>query len=249
MNICVFDTETTSLSKPFCYNIGLVIANTETGEILAKREWVVDQVWSNAELFATAYYAEKRPIYTKRMRAKKVVRDKWGYIMMRISRLFEEYEVTSAYAYNSSFDEKVLQFNCEWFKTQNPFEEIPIFDIRGYTHAGTVWSKEYQTFCETNQCFTESGNYSSTAETLFRFFNHNPEFEEEHTALADSEIELEILLKCIETGLKWDTVYKVYSSIPRKVQKTLQVISNGETMTFSYQQIRINKEKTKIVLK
>ena len=44
MNVCVFDTETTSLVKPFCYKIGLVIRNTGSGEILCKREWVVEQI-------------------------------------------------------------------------------------------------------------------------------------------------------------------------------------------------------------
>ena len=157
MNVCVFDTETVSLNKPFCYNIGLVIGNTETGEILATREWVVDQIWNNPELFATAYYADKRPLYTSRMKARKVLRDKWGYIMQRIQRLLEEYEVVSAYAYNSPFDEKVIQFNCDWFKTQNPFEEISLFDIRGYVHAKIAWSSEYQKFCRENEKFTESG--------------------------------------------------------------------------------------------
>lgn len=250
MNVCVFDTETVELNKPFCYNIGLVIGNTETREILASREWVVDQVWNNTELFATAYYADKRPIYTNRMKARKVVRDKWGYIMQRISRLFEEYGVSSGYAYNSPFDERVMQFNCEWFKTQNPFEEIPIFDIRGYVHAKTAWSPEYKRFCEENNRFTESGNYSTTAETVFQFFTNNIDFEEEHTALSDSIIEWEILSKCVDFGLDWDKEYKVYSSIPRKVEKTLQVIdTDGKETSFNYQQIRINKDKTKIVLK
>ena len=44
MNILVFDTETAgSLNKPFCYNIGYVIANTDTKEILLKKDFVVEQ--------------------------------------------------------------------------------------------------------------------------------------------------------------------------------------------------------------
>lgn len=250
MNVCVFDTETTSLERPFCYNIGLVIANTETKEILAKREWIVDQIWNNAELFSTAYYSEKRPIYVNRMRARKVVKDKWGYIMQRISSLFKEYEISGVYAYNSPFDEKVFNFNSEWFKTQNPIEELPIFDIRGYIHARVAWLPEYQKFCLDNSRFTDSGNYSTTAETVFQFFSKNNTFKEEHTALSDSEIEWEILLKSIEMGLEWNKNYKVYNSIPRIIEKNLQIISeNGEISNFPYRKIRINKEKTKIVLK
>ena len=44
MNIMVFDTETTNLEKPFCYNIGYVIFDTESGEIRMSRDYVVEQV-------------------------------------------------------------------------------------------------------------------------------------------------------------------------------------------------------------
>ena len=57
MNIMVFDTETTNLEKPFCYNIGYVIMDTESREVRAKRDFVVEQVWHNPMLFTTAYYA------------------------------------------------------------------------------------------------------------------------------------------------------------------------------------------------
>ena len=63
MNICVFDTETTSLEKPFCYNIGYLIIDIDTSTTLARRSYVVEQVWHNLPLFETAYYANKRPLY------------------------------------------------------------------------------------------------------------------------------------------------------------------------------------------
>ena len=44
MNIIVFDTETVNLEKPFVYNIGYVIYNTDTAEILATKDFVVEQV-------------------------------------------------------------------------------------------------------------------------------------------------------------------------------------------------------------
>ena len=59
MKIVVFDTETTNLEKPFCYNIGYAIFNTDTQECLIAKDFVVEQVWHNKALFETAYYAEK----------------------------------------------------------------------------------------------------------------------------------------------------------------------------------------------
>lgn len=134
MNICVFDTETTSLEKPFCYNIGYLIADSESGEMLIKREFVVEQVWHNSMVFASAYYAEKRPIYVKAMRSRVITMDKFGYITQTMARDFKTFNVERAYAYNSSFDEKVFNFNCDWFKCINPFDTIPISDIRGFVH-------------------------------------------------------------------------------------------------------------------
>ena len=77
MNICVFDTETISLDKPFCYNIGYVIAD-DCGKTLLKKSYVVEQIWHNLPLFSTAYYAEKRNIYVSEMRGKKTFLEKFG---------------------------------------------------------------------------------------------------------------------------------------------------------------------------
>ena len=89
MNIVVFDTETTNLEKPFCYNIGYVIANMESGATLLKREFVVEQVWHNDMLFTTAYYANKREIYVKRMQGRKVRMEKFGFITQQMYRDFQ----------------------------------------------------------------------------------------------------------------------------------------------------------------
>jgi len=247
MNITIFDTETTGLEKPFCYNIGYVIAD-ENGTILLEREFVVEQIWHNTALFATAYYADKRPIYVERMRARKVTMDKFGYICQQMIRDFKAFNVERAFAYNSAFDEKVFNFNCDWFKCNNPFDNIPISDIRGYAHEFIV-NDWYLNFCETFGYFTESGNYSTTAETVYRFVSKT-EFEEEHTALSDSKIEKEILFACINHGAEINGDYKARRSIVRNVNKTLHIQTAEQTdYYFDYTTIRINKDKTEIKLK
>lgn len=223
MRIAIFDTETTGLEKCYCYNIGYLIFDTETCKMLIEREFVVEQIWHNLPLFNTAYYANKRPLYVNRMRAKKIKLAKFGNICQQMIRDFENFEVECAYAYNGSFDEKVFNFNCDWFKCCNPFETLPIIDIRGNVHKTIAFSKEYQSFCEENQLFTESGNYSTTAEAVFRFVACDTEFKEEHTALADTEIEFEILLATINRGCNYGEEYKVYASVPRRTSKTLTI--------------------------
>ncbi len=249
MKLVVFDTETTSLNKPFCYNIGYVIINSENWETLQKRSFVVEQVWHNLPLFSTAYYAEKREIYIKEMKGRRTIMRKFGHICQTMIQDFEKYEVEKAFAYNSSFDEKVFNFNCDWYKCNNPFDNIPISDIRGFVHNFLI-NDDFIQFCEQNEEFTETGNYSTTAETLFRFITKQEDFNEAHTALEDSIIEGEILRVCTEQGGKLEEDYKTKISIKREVKKELHIRTVEQTdYYFNYEKIRINKDKTEIVLK
>ena len=249
MNICIFDTETTSLDKPFCYNIGYLIANTETREVLARRSFVVEQIWHNLPLFQSAYYASKRPLYIAEMRAHTTIMDKFGYICAKMRRDFKEYNVEIAFAFNSSFDERVFEFNCDWYKCINPFDEIPIHDIRGFVHRFIV-SEKYKEFCDENEYYTESGNYSTTAETIYRYISGFNDFDEEHTALADSIIEAQILFECLDKGADINIDYPARRSIEKEIEKTLHIRTAEQTdYYFDYKKIRINKDRTEINLK
>ena len=248
MTICMFDTETTGLNKPFCYNVGYVI-KSEQGDTLVEREFVVEQIWHNLPLFESAYYANKRQLYVLAMRSRLVKMDKWGYICAQMRRDFKNFEVACAYAFNSPFDENVFEFNCDWFKCLNPFDEVPIYDIRGAVHRFIV-NDEYKRFCEENERFTESGNYSTTAETVYQFVSGIDDFEEEHTALADARIESDILFHCLHKGAEIGFPYAARRSIDRPQEKTLHIKTVEQTdYYFEYKSIRINKERTEIVLK
>ena len=249
MNIVVFDTETIGLDKPWAYNIGYVIYDTETGEILVAKDFVVEQIWHMTPLFETAYYADKRPLYVSRMRGKKCIMKKFGHITQEMVRDFKKYNVELAYAYNSSFDDRVFTFNCDRFMCINPFDNINILDIRGNVHNRIAFRDDFQNFCEQNNLFTDSGNYSTTAETVYRYISKNMEYTEEHTALSDSLDELRILEETIRLGCEYGKEYKTYSSIPRNVQRELVIKDNdvGMTYTFPYTK-RKNKEKGNYII-
>ena len=248
-NVVVFDTETVNLEKPFCYNIGYTILDVDNGETLARRDYVVEQVWHNPMLFITAYYANKREKYVAAMRSRKTIMAKYGYICQAMIRDFVRFEVVGAYAFNSPFDDKVFTYNSDWFKCNNPFDNLPIFDIRGYVHQFMV-DETYKAFCEEHGYFTDSGNYSTTAETVFRYVTGNTDFIEDHTALSDSEIEGSILLECLKRGAELNTEYEVKRSIKREIIKTLTLKdAAGDYHKFDYESITINKDKTKITLR
>ena len=228
MNYMVFDTETTSLDKPFCYDVGYSIFNDEIDMPMVRRHFIVEQVWHNLPLFESAYYKEKRPLYIGLMRSKKAVMDKWGYIMRTIRRDIIQYEVTDAYAYNSDFDDKVFSFNCDWFKCNNPLEDIPIHDIWGYASEFITNTQEYKDFCEKNQYFTDSGNYKASAEIVYRYLTQNNDFEEAHMGAYDVDIESKILGACIGMGAEYGKDYKVVKILqrPRLTPYTIKVNGN-----------------------
>jgi len=248
MIIRVFDTETTSLDKPFCYNIGYTLIDTDTWKPVLERDYVVEQVWHNLPLFQSAYYAEKRPLYVQRMRARQTTMDKFGYICQQMIRENKQYNIQHTYAYNSPFDVKVFDFNCDWYKCSNPFDTVQVHDIRGYVHQFLI-DKAYKRYCEEHELFTDSGNYSTTAEAVYRYL-FNDDFSEEHTALADSRIEAEVLRATIDKGADITKDEAVYRSIERKVEKTLHIRTAEQTdYYFDYTKIRVNREKTEITLR
>lgn len=215
MAYIVFDTETTSLDKPFCYDLGYMVIDEQTRATIVRRHFVVEQVWHNLPLFESAYYKEKRPLYVALMRSKKAVMDKWGYIMRTMRRDILQNNVTDAYAYNSDFDDKVFSFNCDWFKCNNPLEDIPVHDIWGYASEFITKHNEYKQFCELHQFFTDSGNYKSSAEVVYRYITHNPDFEEAHMGALDGDIEAEILAYCLDNGAELGHDYKVVKILTR----------------------------------
>lgn len=242
--VMVFDTETVSIDKPFCYNVGYVIFDTDSLAIICKKDYVIEQVWHNPMLFSTAYYAEKRPLYVSAMRSRKATLDKWGYVMRDMARDMREHKVQYAYAYNSPFDDKVFTFNTEWYHTNNPLDEIPVLDIRGMVSEFITNTADYKEFCEQHELFTDSGNYSGTAEALYRYITHDETFVEAHTALADSEIEAEILVTCLELGAEIGKEYKVERTIPRYNDKPFTIRIDGNVIYKGTYQKKYTREGT-----
>ena len=226
MSYMVFDTETTGLDKPFCYDIGYAIFDNSRN-IMVRKHFIVEQVWHNLPLFESAYYKDKRPQYILLMRQHKAIMDKWGYIMREISRDIRNYEVTDAYAYNSDFDDKVISFNCDWFKCNNPFEQTPIHDIWGYACQYITNTQSYKNFCEANEFFTDTGNYKQSAEIVYRYLMQDTDFTEAHMGLYDVDIEAIILQYCEDNGATLGQDYKVNKVLPRPRLTPYTIKVNG----------------------
>ena len=163
--------------------------------------------------------------------------DKWGYIMRKLKQDIIKYGVTEVYAYNSDFDDKVINYNCEWFKCNNPLENIPVYDIWGYASEFITCEMDYKQFCEKHERFTDTGNYKGSAEVVYQYITDNPDFIEEHMGIFDSEIEAGILFDCINRGADWAKNYKAVKQLPRIVTKPFEIRLDG-TPVFSGEYIK-----------
>ena len=194
MNIIVLDTETINLEKQFVYDLGYTIADAD-GNVIVKKSYVISQVYNNKELFATGYYSNKMPLYEQRLASGYSKKVGWGHAMKYLASDIKKYGITKIYAYNSRFDTRAFEFMCSWFNVVNPLGATEILDIMDFTKPITQ-TEAYKEFCRVNGYMTKHKypRPQQKAETLYRYLKQDTDYEEEHTGLEDSLIELEILL-------------------------------------------------------
>lgn len=248
MNILILDTETIGLTSPYVYDIGYVIYDTENDLIVHEKSYIVEQVWHNEMLFNTAYYADKRPIYISALRGKTAELKKFGHIMQKIGADIKKYNVVGIFAYNSPFDDKAIQFTCKYFGVNNPLNDLPFYDIRAYFVNAYGNSADFKRYCDAEKEYTESGNYSTTAQTAYRYITLNSNFIEQHTALSDSKIELEILKSSIT--MNWlDNNFLSGCKIPYliRTKKTTIYIDNEMVKTIEYSKKITTNDKIKFI--
>ena len=189
----VLDTEALGLDNPTVYEIGYVIA-TADGKILCERDYLIKQIYENEELFQSAYYANKRPLYEQKLAdgiAKAVY---WGYAMKVLASDIERYGVSNLYAYNSKFDFGAIEHTNKQLGAKARPTADGIADIMWFISKITK-TTEYKEFCKVNGYMTKhkTPQCQKTAEVLYRYLSNNIGFIEDHMALEDSRIELDIL--------------------------------------------------------
>lgn len=189
----VLDTETLGLNNPTIYELGYVIHNQDTKKILKERDYLIKQIYDNKELFASAYYSNKRPLYEEKIANGLAKAVYWGYALKVLINDIERYGVEEIYAYNSKFDTKAFIHTMKQLKAITKFEP-QIKDIMNHINSITD-TEDYINFCVSNGYMTKhkKPRPQKKAETLYRYLTKNTDFIEDHMALEDSQIELYIL--------------------------------------------------------
>ncbi len=169
-----------------------------------------DVFWGMPEAMKEAYFADKRPQYVADILAgTRKVMNTWQ-IYKLVRDLCEEWHIKACVAHNARFDIKVtnatLRYQTKskrrWFF---PYE-LPLWDTMKMANDTICKQKRYIEFCKEHGYMTNHATpqVRKTAEILWRYITDDNTFEEEHTGLADVEIEAQIFAECIRQHKKME---------------------------------------------
>lgn len=206
-NFIVLDTETAnSLEEPLCYDIGYAVID-ENYHVLKTESFAVAEIFLDADLMTSAYYAEKIPAYWKDIKNGNRKLAKLATIIKTLRSDIKEYGITEIYAHNMRFDNLSTKLTeryltCSKYRYFFP-RSIKICDTLKMSRQAFGKNEEYRKFCEDNGYMTKhkTPRVRLTAEIIYRYLTGDHSFNEVHQGLADVLIEKDILKACHERGI------------------------------------------------
>ena len=194
---CTLDTETVGgASAPTgTYNFGCTIHDRE-GNIIATTSLLAMEHYD--EIRNDDYAKKNFPIYAERLakgEMSAVATEEEAFSVIR--NLCRFYGVKYVMAYNTGFD--LCKTICRELVPEFEFIDLYLMALQTITH-----QKGYAKFCRENGFKSSSGKSCSTsAESVYAYITNNPNYIEEHTALADALIEMAIFVKCYSMHKKF----------------------------------------------
>lgn len=191
------DTETANgLDNPLCYNIAWKVID-RMGNVYAEGNYINrDIFFGMRDLMESAYYANKIPQYLEQIAAGEIKVASWYEIKKAFRDTCEAYNVRAVIAHNARFDYRSCSTTqryetCSKYRYFFP-KGVEIWDT--LTMARDVMGKRptYKKWCENNGYVLKNGQPRMTAEILYRYISQMQDFEEEHKAMEDVNIECQI---------------------------------------------------------
>lgn len=194
---CTLDTETVGgASTPTgMYNLGCTIHDRE-GNIFATCSMLVMEHYDEIR---TDDYAKKNfHLYEERLargEMSAVATEEEAVSIVR--NLCHFYGVRYVMAFNSGFD--FCKTICRQLLDEFEFIDLWLMAVQTICH-----QKGYAKFCRENGFKSSTGKSCATsAESVYAYITGNPDYTEEHTALNDALIEMEIFVKCLSLHKKF----------------------------------------------
>lgn len=209
---CTLDTETVggATAPTGIYNLGCVI-HDRYGNILATTSLLVMEHYD--EIRHDGYAKKNFHIYENRLASGEISAVATETDAFNIIRnLCHFYSVKYVMAYNTGFD--LVKTVCKHLVPEFEFIDIYLMALQTICH-----QKKYTDFCRKNNFRSATGKSCATsAESVYAYITKNPNYEEEHTALSDAYIEMEIFIRCLKMHKKfsknihqWDAKGKEYN--------------------------------------
>ena len=126
------EKQTVAIAKPLVYDIGWVIVD-RVGNLYKKVNYLVQETFFVPNVFNTAYYCEKRPIYMDMLARNEITAKCWNDIAVELKSDLEMCDIVSAY--NACFD----------FKKAIPFTERYIYHL--YNTDYNKWEQGQKNHC------------------------------------------------------------------------------------------------------
>ena len=206
--VMMLDTETTNdIDCPIVYDVGYHIFTLKDG-VLCERSFVNADVFCDAELMATAYFADKIPTYWNQIQRGERELRKWATIKRQLAADCKKFGVEVVCAHNALFDNRALN-TTQRYETTSKFRYFLPFGLEWWDTLRMARevlknNESFGEFCYQNDYLTKRGQRRYTAEIIYRWLTGDNDFEESHTGLEDVKIETEILKYCLSVNPEID---------------------------------------------
>lgn len=216
LTIATIDTETVGL-EGHVYDIGYCIHN-KRGEIALERNWLVEENFTDPAKMMGAFYAGKHFTHYARMLQDGEVRlTPWAEIVATMRADFLVHGVNVVAAYNAGFDFRVLAQTHRELAGEGKMltDAVKILDIWQFACETKLSQKAYANIARAMGWVSPAGNIKTGAEFAHRYCSGDHSFIEDHTALSDARIEVEILAECFRQ--KKRVPYGVVNASPWRI--------------------------------
>lgn len=218
--IMVLDTETLGVDKPLVYDLGVTITDKK-GNVYAQKNWIIKEVFEQKDKMSSAYYACKLPLYDDMIENGLADVVSWETARAELNQMLHEYDVSVLSAYNLGFDKRALTYTNKCIGRHKFFltKKVELWDIWGIAAQTILQHKTFHRLAQENDWYTEKGNVLSNAEIAYKYITNDLGFIESHTALHDTEIEKEILVRCLKQHMKMENGKGIFANPWKKVQE------------------------------
>jgi len=194
-NFAVFDTETVGLSPKLIYDLALIVCN-RNGEPIAKKSWLIREVFTDSKSMLGAYYSGKTfSHYIPALDAGSLHLFSFADAAAEFNAMIAEHSAKTICAYNIQFDKSAIRETLAHIGMEQKFLVKPMAfaDLWLASCQRLINTNKYRAFCHANNMVSNAGNVKTSAEVVYSYIKKNPAFVESHTALEDCVIESEIL--------------------------------------------------------